>query len=71
MRRFLCVILFVLLSPRAYAEDKKPECGKTVEECQKKVDSLNSSVVLLQKQLQVYGGLLTEANDRLVAQAAR
>lgn len=71
MRFLLCIALFVLLGTGAYAEDKKLECGKTVEECQTKVDFLNSSVALLQKQLQVYKALLTEANDRVVAQTAR
>lgn len=72
----LLAIPFVLfLSVAAFAQEAKPSpastCGKTAEECQKVVDARDAAIAVAEKRLAVYGQLLTEANDRLVAAAAK
>jgi hypothetical protein len=76
MSRAILVLALMLAAAPALADDAKapkalPGCGKTAEECQRVVDQVTATVMKQNAQLSIYRQLLSEANDRVVANAGR
>lgn len=82
MRRIILAALLFLAAP-AFAEDTQPVAVKDAKgnktcklegrdaDCFNVVDTQSKQIIILQKELNTYKLLLTEANDRLVSQSAR
>lgn len=70
MKKMLLVIGLVLISSGAFAADVAPKLSEKEQSLTNQVTNLNAQVAKLSAQMGVYKELLTEANDRLVANAA-
>lgn len=72
LQKYVITTSLLVCSFQALAEDHpQPDCGKTVAECQKVVDSVNAQLAAANKRISAYRELLIEANDRVTQQASK